>query len=276
MRNQLSSITRNKLNKYLENEIDMALKRRATRIIELLNPQKKEKILEAGCSWGFYLTLINKVFRDVHLYGVDIDEKSLFFAKRDLKATGIKILKSDLQKKLPFRNNFFDKIIISEVAEHLTDDKKAFQQLLRVLKPGGTLIVTVPNKNYPLFWDPVNWLMERFADKHVKCGFWAGIWNDHKRLYTKDSLKKLLQQAGFKVLVVEDMTWWCLPFNHNLLYGGKLNFLPESIRVRVREQYQKKSLFKKLGLKLINFNDKLNDLKLFPNTGVGIIIKAEK
>ena len=45
---------------------------------------------------------------------------------------------------LPFDDNSFDKIIASEVLEHVPDDTAAFAELSRVLRPGGTLAVTVP------------------------------------------------------------------------------------------------------------------------------------
>jgi len=46
--------------------------------------------------------------------------------------------------KLPFPDGFFDRVIIAEVMEHLYEDEKALAELVRVLKPGGKVAVTVP------------------------------------------------------------------------------------------------------------------------------------
>src|SRR3989344_3027082 len=175
----------------LKNTCDMALKRRAKEIIEEINPSEGERILEVGCGDGNYLHLLSSMgFKRLSLIGVDIDENSLKSAKRNLKGRRIKLLKADVLGKLPFAANTFDKIIMSEVCEHLSDDVKGLTEVKRVLRKGGILVVTVPNHNYPLLWDPVNWILEHFFNTHVSSGFWAGLWNQHLRLYKPHEIKK--------------------------------------------------------------------------------------
>mgnify|MGYP001608858854 CR=1 FL=1 len=90
----------------------------------------------------------------------------------------------------------------------------------RVLKPGGILVLTTPNKNYPFLWDPVNWLLEIFFGFHIKSGFFAGIWNQHLRLYKGEDLRRILEKVDFKVASTQLLTGWCIPFNHHLLNLG--------------------------------------------------------
>jgi SAM-dependent methyltransferase len=89
--------------------------------------------------------------------------------------------------RLPFPSNTFDKIIASEVMEHIPDDTGALDELVRVLKPGGTLAVTVPA------WlaETVCWTLsdEYYAPKAE---------GGHVRIYTESRLRSLLAGAGLE------------------------------------------------------------------------------
>ncbi len=272
-----------KLNILLQNVGDMALKRRARRIIEEINPQKGDRILEVGCGDGFYLHLITNLgVKEIKLTGIDIDQNALNAAKRNLRGKGVKLIKANLMEKLPFEGNSFNKIIMSEVCEHLPDDIKGLKEVKRVLNKGGILVATVPNHNYPFFWDPVNWILEHFFNTHIKKGFWAGIWNQHIRLYSQDEIKKVAVKAGFKVKKIEAITYWCLPFNHNLinliarkLYSGNIS---PKLKVSM-SKYQKnprRPFLINFAFFLVNSIDRLNDYLSPKNSGVGILIKASK
>lgn len=90
---------------------------------------------------------------------------------------------------LPFADSSFDRVITSEVLEHIQDDVGAIAELHRVLKPGGTMAVTVPS----WFPEKINWMLsdEYHAPKAV---------GGHVRIYTATELKAKLRSAG---LVVE-------------------------------------------------------------------------
>ena len=86
---------------------------------------------------------------------------------------------------LPFADASFDRIIASEVLEHIPADEAAMAELVRVLKPGGTLAVTVPA------WLPerVNWaLSDEYHAPFVEGG--------HIRIYKEAELRSKLQRAG--------------------------------------------------------------------------------
>lgn len=282
MPNKLSKNIDRKLIRLLANTGDMALKRRARRIIEELDPQDGDRILDVGCGDGFYLHLLAGLRLKLKLVGIDNNPNALESARRNLKQKTILLINTDLMKKIPFKSNSFNKVVISEVLEHLTDDIKGLKEVYRVLKPGGTLCLSVPNMNYPFLWDPINWILEYFFNTHIKSGFWAGFWCNHIRLYKLGDVRSVVENTRFKVDKLESLTWWCLPFNHYLInLVARLLWKSErpsrqSYHLNKYEAKVKKPLLIKIPFKIINIIDKLNDVFQPQNYGVGIFIKAIK
>jgi len=90
--------------------------------------------------------------------------------------------------KLPFADNTFDRVITSEVLEHIQDDVSAIAELARVVRPGGTLACTVPS-----WWpEKINWMLsdEYHAPKSV---------GGHVRIYSQTELEAKLRSAGLIV-----------------------------------------------------------------------------
>lgn len=272
-----------KLVKLLGNTGDMALKRRARRIVEEIDPQDGDSILEVGCGDGFYLHMLSSLGLRLRLTGVDINSMALESARKNLKGKEIVLRQADLMEKLPFKSLTFDKVIMSEVCEHLPDDVKGLKEVKRVLKRNGILVITVPNHNYPLFWDPVNWMLEHFFNTHVKSGFWSGLWNQHLRLYRPNEIKRSVVKAGYKIEKVESLTWWCLPFNHNLMHYAALSLHSGTLSKDTKKAInkfeigkEKKQLLVSSAFSVVNLIDKLNDYFQPKNSGVGVFIKATK
>lgn len=270
-----------KLFRLLENTGDMALKRRARRIVEELGPKEGDIILDVGTGDGYYLHLLSNLRVELKLTGVDNDVAGLKRARKILKRE-ISLKTGDLMKKLPFKNNSFDKIVMSEVAEHLPNDIKGLKEVYRVLKPAGILCLTVPNANYPFLWDPINWIFEHFFGRHIKHGFWAGIWNQHERLYNPDEIKKVVRKAGFRVEKIKSLTWWCLPFNHyivNLVARGIASGAFSGGTSAALSKYAKvpnRSFYLNIAFKFVNYIDRLNDYYQPQNSGVAVFVKAKK
>ena len=120
---------------------------------------------------------------------------------------------------LPFADASFDKLVISEVLEHVADDAAAMSEVARVLRPGGVCAITVPNADYPVLWDPLNYTRERLGLGHFKDEPLSGIWTDHERLYTKREVARVVEAAGMQVTDVRLETRYSFPFSHNVLYG---------------------------------------------------------
>lgn len=223
-----------RLNKILTNVGDLGYRRRILTLLRYLDIKEGDTILDCGCGEGFYTMILSELY-NCSVYAVDYDEELVETAKKRIGARpNIVFQKGDISH-FSFPDNTFDKIILTEVLEHIPDDKRAIGEIYRVLKKGGVVGITVPNHNYPFLWDPMNKIREWLGLGHFNPDnhFLAGIWSMHLRLYYPDELKSLIESAGFRLDKMENLTHYCMPFNHNILYLGKQFYtrlpVPESV-----------------------------------------------
>jgi ubiquinone/menaquinone biosynthesis C-methylase UbiE len=197
-------------------EPDLAFRARSRTILEYIEPKAGQRVLDAGCGLGFTLYLLERLTA-CEVHGVDLDVDRLRESRNRRSDQRAVLAVADLGR-LPYADHSFDAVIASEVLEHLEDDGRALVELYRVLRPGGVMAVTVPHANYPLTWDPPNFVRERLGMGHFSQGPLSGIWTDHRRLYSSDALRSLLEAAGFEVLDQRLHTRYSFPFSHQLIY----------------------------------------------------------
>ena len=116
--------------------------------------------------------------------------------------------------RLPFPDGTFDRIIASEVLEHVSDDQVALHELFRVLKPGGTLAATVPA------WLPEQVCWALSAEYHAPF-----VEGGHVRIYSEPTLRSRMRRAGLRpgaahhAHALHSAYWWlkCAvgPTNHD-------------------------------------------------------------
>lgn len=103
------------------------------------------KFLDAGCGYGMYSMLLREKGYDID--SIDIDHNRIKALHEMITEypplEGIKLFDGSLTD-LPFTDNLYDRVICSEVIEHIKDDHKAVSELARVLSPKGILILSVP------------------------------------------------------------------------------------------------------------------------------------
>lgn len=122
-------------------------------------PENCNNLLDCGCSDGKYSNLF--LSKSKKVYAIDpnnnfIEKANLKYAKDNKEKT--LIFKKAFLENLPFENNSFDVITALEVIEHVKDEKKAIEEMHRVLNTNGTLILTTPNKGLFSFLDPDNYV----------------------------------------------------------------------------------------------------------------------
>ncbi len=143
-----------------------------------------EDILDIGCGPGFAFAEMAGWKR---IHGLDPSLDALSACKR---ASGrSSLLVNGSADRLPYRDGSFSAVVAFEIFEHLDNDREAMQECLRILKPGGRLILTVP---------AFQWL---WGD-HDELYF-------HKRRYRTAELRKNLASVGF---TVERLTYCLAPF----------------------------------------------------------------
>jgi SAM-dependent methyltransferase len=132
------------------------------------------RLLDGGCGTGANLQLLQRYGTAL---GVDISETAMDFCR----ARGIAPEHLTLASvtALPFPNKFFDVVISLEVICNIADDQSAFNEIARVLKPGGCAMIQVPA--YQWLWSPHD----------VAVG--------HQRRYAARDLRAKLVHAGMRI-----------------------------------------------------------------------------
>jgi len=216
-------------------EADMAYRRRTRWMLNRLDLADGLRVLDAGCGLGSHLRLLDRLHR-LDLLGADASPARAARAAREVPAAAV--VRADVTH-LPLRGASVDRVLASEVLEHLPDDAAGLAELHRVLRPGGLLVLSVPHADYPFWWDPVNRSLEAAGRAPIRRpGPLVGIWTGHERLYRPADLAERVAAAGFVVEEVEEQTHHAFPFSHQLVYGvGKplleRGLLPASVGAAV-------------------------------------------
>ncbi|MFJ8041277.1 class I SAM-dependent methyltransferase [Kitasatospora sp. NPDC096147] len=151
-----------------------------------------DRVLDLGCGGGrhafeCYRRGANVVALDRN--GEEIAEVRKWFAAMEqageAPAGASAVAMEGDALNLPFEDGTFDKIIISEVMEHIPDDKGVLAEMVRVLKPGGLLAVTVP-RYLP---EKICWAL---SDEYHE------VEGGHIRIYKGDELVERVKEAGLE------------------------------------------------------------------------------
>ena len=113
------------------------------RVISLAGNLSGKKILDAGCGYGELLMEIDRHYPGSHIYGVD--QINIRTKEVSEKLTKCVIKNGNIQEKIPFEDNFFDFVFCTETLEHLRKPDHCLQEITRVLKKTGFIVITVPN-----------------------------------------------------------------------------------------------------------------------------------
>lgn len=109
----------------------------------LLPGDTSQEVLDIGCGAGHGSNMLSKKYKKV--YGVDISEEAIEYAKSNWATNNIEFVVGSAMD-IPFPDSTFDVVSAFEVFEHLTDWRKFLSEIKRVLKPGGVVYISTPNK----------------------------------------------------------------------------------------------------------------------------------
>lgn len=215
------------------------------------------RLLDAGCGNGSLSLRLARAGYDVT--GIDLSPLQLARA-RDKSwdptlAGSLRIVHGSITQ-LPFAAGHFAGATCGEVLEHVPEDGAAAREIARVLAPGGCLVLTVP-------FDPTKW------DD-------SDVWHGHVRRYTRESMRWLLEQAGFRV---ERTFIWGFPLVG--LYHRRV-FLPWVRRARALSgEAQEATWVKRVGSSrpvraLLSALFHVDDLFSSLDWGIGLLAVARR
>lgn len=142
------------------------------RLIRGLEPDRSWRVVEVGAGTGANLPVLRAIGAQ-RVFACDVSVEAL----RRL-GDETTLARADATH-LPFQSNSIDLLLAADVIEHLDDDRAALREFMRVLRPGGHLVLTVPA--FPSLWGPQD------------------IVSQHRRRYRRSPLLDLLRDEGARV-----------------------------------------------------------------------------
>jgi methionine biosynthesis protein MetW len=144
------------------------------------------RVLDVGCGAGGLLARL--AGRAGHRAGVELSAE----AAAEASKVADEIVNLPVTEALPFAPDFFDVVVCADVLEHLTDPAAALSSLVTLCRPGGAVVISVPNVAY---WQ---------ARLRLLLGVWryepTGLFDSgHLRFLTRATLVELVEGAGLRV-----------------------------------------------------------------------------
>lgn len=182
-------------------------------MIEAAAPQLAGgSVLEVGCGLGLYLTRL--AARAGRAVGVEYEAGRAAEAGRRSAPASVLV---GANESLPFEDASFDVVLSNEVIEHVGDDRASAAELVRVLRPGGRLVLFCPNRWYPVEQHGIYWRGEYRFGNIPLVNYLPDPLRDrlapHVRAYTRRRLRAL-----FDTLPVREVS-------HRRIFGGYDNLV---------------------------------------------------
>ncbi|TXI92357.1 MAG: class I SAM-dependent methyltransferase [Neisseriales bacterium] len=147
----------------------------------------KLEVLEIGSGTGGNLVYFRQFFSDI--CGSEISIDAINYARKKIK--DIRLEQGSLPNDIPFGDKQFDLVLLFDVLEHVEHDQEALDAIYKRLKPGGSLIITVPAYQF----------LYGAYDKFLF----------HFRRYNYLQLSKLLKKSGFLIKFHSYFNFWLFP-----------------------------------------------------------------
>ncbi|MBX3064162.1 MAG: class I SAM-dependent methyltransferase [Anaerolineae bacterium] len=169
-------------------------------------PLQDKYILDHGCGIGTYALQFRKRYSP-HVYGFDTEAVRVAEAREDFPGFIVSVA-----EKLPYADNSFDLVFSNEVIEHVDDDRLTAQEMVRVTRSGGRIVIFCPNRWYPVethghYWRGqyhfgntplINYLPDALRNRLAP----------HVRAYTATGLRKVFADQPVRVV------------HHSRVFGG--------------------------------------------------------
>ena len=160
-------------------------------------PLDGKRVLDVGCGLGMYTSAFQRY--TPHVFGVEIEADRAREARE--RAQGVT---RSVGEALPFTDDAFDVVFSHEVLEHVSDDRWCAREMVRVTRPGGRIVIFVPNRLYFFETHGIYWRGEyHFGNKPLVNWLPNSLRNrlaPHVRAYTGRGLRQLFDGEPVRVI----------------------------------------------------------------------------
>lgn len=160
--------------------------------LDKLELKPKQKVLEIGCGQGVFLARLVQTY-PVQAWGVDISRSSIDSAQQ-WSSSRLSFQVADACQ-LPFKDELFDCVLSFDCLEHIANQDRALAEAMRVLKPGGKLLLYTINKYQKFTW---NYWLNKIGIKTL-----ARVDHDPQLFLDPGAAQKELHQLGLRGINVE-------------------------------------------------------------------------
>jgi SAM-dependent methyltransferase len=184
--------------------------RRLQMILQAAGERIQGAVLENGCGVGVYVKHL--VPHASRVFGLEFDLERAQEARQHSDH-----ILCGAGEQLPYPDGAFDVVLSNEVIEHVQDDRLAVREMVRVLRPGGRIVLFCPNRGYPFETHGVYWRGKYHFGNIPLVNYLPDRWRDklapHVRIYGRRDLERLF--IGLPVRFVQ-----C-----TLIFGGYDNIV---------------------------------------------------
>lgn len=184
---------------------------RRLKLVEKWAKLDQAEILIDGCGVGMYASQIRRRYTDF-VHGFDIEQDRVAIAQEDVPTVVVAAA-----EQIPYPANAFDTVLSHEVLEHVQNDRAAIGEMVRVLKPGGRVIIFLPNRWYPFETHGHYWRGTYHFGNTPLINYLPNVLRDrlapHVRAYTRRTLLSLFDELPVTLV------------HHERIFGGYDNII---------------------------------------------------
>lgn len=192
-------------------------------ILSLLERNSKAKLLDLGCNDGKWTKDLAEVIGTSNQYGIEIVDKAIEKCRKNK----VKVKKGDLNRKFPFDSSYFDVVHANQVIEHVAFIDAFIDEIYRVLKPSGYVIISTENASswHNIFASIMGWQIFSLTNvSTVQCGIGNPFavhreeklnrsmfsWT-HKTVFNYLGLKEIFEVHRFKNVEIKGAGYYPFP-----------------------------------------------------------------